>query len=257
MERVIACPYCGDKPGRHHKHCYVNVEAGVFFCHLCGAKGSIKKLEKDFPGLLRNMEIVIQAKKATAKQVSELDFKPLLSVDNNYAKVVVEYLKSRGLTLAEISKVFWSPQMPGRAIFVCWEGNEIVFWTARSAVENKLRYILPKKGTTKLTRKEAVFGLEKFSPPVNKLWITEGVFDALAVKGVALFGKYASDIQLKKILSLHPQKVIIALDRDAEKDAQEIYKKLSVVVPCEIRTAPPEYADWADMRAKGVVIDTD
>jgi len=48
-ELIFKCPFCGDKTSHHHL--YVNQEKGVFYCQLCGAKGTIKYLVQKFPNL--------------------------------------------------------------------------------------------------------------------------------------------------------------------------------------------------------------
>jgi len=64
---------------------------------------------------------------------------------------------------------------------------------------------------------------------------------------VAIMGKTASDHQLRKILSLRPEKLVIALDNDAKQEAEYLYNKVKGVIDSELVFPPSEIKDWGEM----------
>jgi len=250
MERLIECPVCGDKPGRHHKHCYINVDKGVYYCQLCGDKGSLKDLARKYPAIGRMFDFWLVTS-PPQKNTKATEFASDIWSYRNHpiASRVISYLLRRGLSQEELKEVFWSRDMPTRAIFPCFEKGAMVFWVGRSFTDGEMKYRFPKNGETKYTRREAVFGLNWFEGrKVRELWIVEGVFDAYAVGcGVAIMGKTASDHQLRKILSLRPEKLVIALDNDAKQEAEYLYNKVKGVIDSELVFPPSEIKDWGEM----------
>jgi DNA primase len=187
------------------------------------------------------------------KNLSSAEMKRLVLVDNRFSRQVVEYLKKRGLTSEEISEVYWKSALPGRAIFPCKERREVVYWTGRGIGGQKPKYVFPRDGESPILRDEAVYRYDAFEnlETVPELWITEGVFDALAVNGVAIFGKRAFDGQLRKILGLYPKKIVIALDKDARKEAELIWSKTKDLIPTEIVFPPDRWSDWGEALKDG------
>lgn len=254
-EIIIACVICGDKPGTHHKHLHVNEEKGVFKCHLCQRGGTTEWLFRKYPDVkdMLMLGTIASARRFTRKKrIGHLE--QLIQRDNSLAKEVMSYLYRRGLTEQELFDVWWHRQMPGRAVFVCREAGEAVFWAARSITDARPKWRFPVKGETKISRGSAVFGLQWHErTPHKEIWIVEGVFDAFAVNGVAVLGSYCSQWQLKKILSLIPRKVVIAFDRDAKDKAEDLAEKIRPILPVEIAYAPEEYEDWGEMLERGVL----
>lgn len=254
-EVIIACVMCGDLPGRHHKHLHVNEEKGKFFCQLCKKGGTTEWLFQRYPDVkdMLMLGTIANARRSRrANRIGKLE--RLVQKDMSITRKVVSYVLKRGLTEQELFDVWWQKEMPGRAVFVCREAGEVVFWTARSMTDARPKWRFPAKGETKVSRGAALFGMQwQEKTPNKEIWIVEGVFDAYAVNGIAILGSYCSDSQLKKILSLIPRKVIIALDRDAKDNAEKLAEKISPILPVEIVYAPEEYEDWGEMLEKGVL----
>jgi len=264
-EIIVACPFCGDKSGSHHKHFYINTRRGLYHCWLCGAKGTIDYLCKVEPRLCRLLEskglIVsvvqeLQRKKISKKEIilNELEKVSLTTLHKGGGlERAYEYLKKRGMTEEEIEwwNARWSWRKPEYVLFLCVEGREVVHYIGRRVRGGgKVKWWLPSKQEAAeqglLPKGEVVFAIDKVKRG-SYVIITEGIFDAIALNGVALLGKHASEKQLKKILSLNPKEVIIALDRDAVQEAMKIHKKLKWCVKTRIAFPPEGYKDWGDV----------
>ncbi len=251
-EIILSCPYCGDKAGSHHKHLHANEEKGLYFCQLCERGGLLVKLIKDYPEIRDSL--VLEGRYHPRKQREPGELIKLSRIQGILRRRVEKYLQNRGLSERDIFDVWWDRRYSNRAIFVCREQREIVFWTGRSLKNVHPKWRFPTKGETKITRREVVYGLERFEgSPGREIWITEGVFDAIAVGGLAILGKYCSDVQIKKILSLLPKKLVVALDRDAEDKAEKLAEKLNHIVPTEILFPPDQFKDWGEMLEKGLI----
>jgi len=233
-EQVFKCPFCGDKESHHHL--YVNQEKGVFYCQLCGASGSISYLLEKFP----DFSIFFPGffKKDTTnkyKSVSKFESLDITGRKGYFHQVVYEYLIYRGLNdnLIHRYKVMISSELPKYAIFPCG-GNPKLFWCARCVdKESKLRWLFPPKNTTMFNKSESVWGIE-FQKKKSEVWICEGIFDAAYTGGVAIFGKVPSNAQLRRILELHPSKIIVAFDNDAKVDAEKVRLKLASIIETEV-----------------------
>jgi hypothetical protein len=59
------------------------------------------------------------------------------------------------------------------------------------------------------------------------------VFDAISLgtRGIALFGKAATDIQLAKIINKKPQRITIVLDPDARTEAEKLANQFIMHCP--------------------------
>jgi len=251
-EVIIACPICGDFPGRHHKHLHVNEDNGVYYCHLCETGGSLKALLKKFPDVGDMLALGVMARPRRIERTVGQSLVKILQRKDFLGTKVKEYLYKRGLTDDDVFDVWWDRRFQSRAVFVCREQNEIVFWTARSITDAFPKWRFPRRDEMKASRSSAVFGLNWFEKyPGKEVWIVEGVFDAFAVRGIALLGKYCSDAQLRKILSVNPKKIVVALDRNAKDKAEKLAEKIEPILSVEIQYAPLEYVDWGEMLEKG------
>jgi len=260
-EVVVACPYCGDKSGWHHKHLYINLRHKVFHCKLCDAAGSVERLKRDFPAVVRavQFEEIAAYIERTVKPIersrpsilaSAVSLLSSSSVHREERAKAVAYLEFRGLSRNDISvsNAVWSPHWSNRVIFPCYENQRVVYYVGRRLEGVGPKWRNPSKREEGLLPKtEVVYGIDRFRGKSGAVVaICEGVFDAIALGGVALLGKRATNAQLRKILNLVPSKVIVALDRDASEEALRIYDLLRWVVKTEIQTPPPECKDWGD-----------
>ena len=260
-EYICSCPWCGDVGNEyHHKHFSVNVKLRVFKCWICGRAGNLDRLKREHPEIirvLRGLEIkaYVESKqvhtrkapeeRATLKEAKLLSGKIKFSVKQE----AIAYCRLRGMSdnVIKDTRVVWSPVWKNRIIFPCYENGEYVYYTGRLFRGSGAKWRVPSK-TEKgiIPGMEVVYRIDEFDKPDLTISICEGVFDALATNGIALLGKKISNIQIRKILNLQPKKLIIAFDVDAQKEAEELYKKLRYVIPTEIIFPPNGHKDWGE-----------
>jgi len=238
-EYVIKCPICGDH--QTHFHCYVNSERGVYKCWFCGEGGSLKALIGKYGG---GESFTAPRKGIVEKQRYErLDFSKFPEVTGEGGKVdrlALGYLLKRGLTKSDIKRygIRYSDRgrFSGRVLLPIIEDNEIVCFSARSFFSwNKPKYLFPHHDQMKLTTSECVWGIDA-ALEQNRVIITEGIFDAIAVNrlsgklgiaAVSLLSKNMSVGQCHKLLALgHGIEFIVLLDSDARDDGLKIAKQL-------------------------------
>lgn len=234
-EVLIRCPICGDKQGPHaHAHCYINVKKGAWYCHYCGEHGTVKELAKEHPEIIEVANLLRLATPSATSIFPTLGATlPVLLPEQAWAK---KFLHKRGLTLGETFRyrTCTSAALPFRVIFPEYIGDNISFWSARSVRNDHPKWLFPKNGTTMRKKSESVWGLEAIHQG-SEIWITEGIFDAIAVKGVCVYGKVPSNIQLQMILSRDPSKIVVALDKDAEEEATRLVRRVKGVVKVDIQ----------------------
>jgi len=270
-EVVVACPYCGDISGRHHKHLYINVKLDKFFCQICETGGTLERLRNEHPRVLQGLEsqgiaaFIEREKKAKLieshpdlyahpKQTTFLERCSTLVRPSSTMSTIsgFHYLRQRGMQRLDIQDRMcgWSSEWPDRVIFPCFENKRPVYFVGRLFRGRGPKWKNPSKQICKedglLPKGEVVYNVDNFPTPGSIIPITEGVFDALALGGVALLGKRATKKQLWKILSLNPSKVLIALDREAKDRAEEIERMLRFVVLTRIIWPPDKFKDWGE-----------
>ena len=136
-----------------------------------------------------------------------------LGVDHNdeLQLPLIEYILSRGLDPLKLNAHFsLDPKFLNRVIIPCMREKKIIFWQARH-IQNgvKPRYLAP--GTTK----EAVlWGYDNlWKDPELPLFVTEGIFDAATLDGVALLGSKLNESKLE-VLNRCRRRKIVVVDRD-------------------------------------------
>lgn len=269
-EIVISCPYCGDKKGRyHHKHLYINIHNGKFICFLCGKGGAFAQLTKDHPQLvskLINIEIAsfVEEKTREIKKEKEIVFQTsctkLLPTPVNRSKTIEElealaYLAKRGIPPNLIIEygLALSKNWKERIIFPCMSHQKKAwdYYMGRLYKRGGPKWRKP-HNSEGLDKSLALFGLQNFYRREQSIVIiTEGPIDAIACRGVALLGKKATALQLRTILELFPKEIVIALDKDAQKEAKELSRKLRSVVQTSIVSAYSKYNDPGGLLEKG------
>jgi len=137
------------------------------------------------------------------------------------ARHAIKYIKGRGLTDNDILKF---------NIGFCAEGkyHDRVIIPSYDEVGN-LNYFIARDFTDNLSRKydnpsvpvKDVIGMELYINWNAPIILVEGMFDFLTIKRncIPLFGKVIHDKLMKKLVSSEVQKIYIALDKDATKDA--------------------------------------
>jgi DNA primase len=232
--RAYHCPEC-----KHHKlKLEVNLdETSPHFqsynCWTCGFKGKklttlFKKTEADFDKVSQLKLLVKSIPKdfegkvvETKKAILPKEFISLIDPPNSLTtKHALHYLKTRNITKEDIIKY---------NIGYCEFGNYsnmIIIPSYNS--EGNLNYFTSrnfnKNSTIKYKNPDVsrdIIGLELFINWNTPITLCEGMFDAIAIKrnAIPLLGKTIQNNLMKKIINSSVQKIYIALDKDAIKQA--------------------------------------
>ena len=231
--RAYHCPEC-----KHHKlKLEINLEESSphfqsYQCWVCGFKG--KKLTSLFKKIDADSDKISQLKlliKTDAKHIEIVDNKKAIlpkefislvnpPINSLTAKHALNYLKNRGITKEDIIKYNIGYCEFGRyanmIIIPSYnsEGN-LNYFTARNFNKNtSVKYRNPD-----VTRD--IIGLELFINWNTPITLCEGMFDAIAIKrnSIPLLGKTIQKSLMKKLINSTVQKIYIALDKDAIKQA--------------------------------------
>lgn len=232
--RAYHCPEC-----KHHKlKLEVNLDETSsnfqsYNCWTCGFKGKklttlFKKIEADFDkvnqlkllvkSIPKNFEgKVVETKKATLPK----EFISLINPPSSLtAKHALHYLKTRNITQEDIIKYNIGycefGNYSNMIIIPSYnsEGN-LNYFTSRNFNKNSsIKYKNPD-----ISRD--IIGLELFVNWNTPITLCEGMFDAIAIKrnAIPLLGKTIQNSLMKKIINSSVQKIYIALDKDAIKQA--------------------------------------
>jgi len=146
----------------------------------------------------------------TRREIKPIELPECYLLQNELSKYSkhVDFLKSRGFNCDDFPFLV-SPDLTyrSRVILPFILQDTIIGYSARSIVPTeKLRYIM--RMTT-----EFVFGLEWVLPDHEWVFVTEGLFDALSVKCLAIMHNEVGDAQAEIINDLQ-KKIIIVPDLD-------------------------------------------
>ena len=258
-EQAHHCPFCH----HHKKKLQVNLETQQWHCWVCDAKGKkiqslLKRLNVDNKKLTKIYEIYgddyIVTSTSEEEKVIELrlpnEFQSLLNVPkglNPLYRKVMGYVKQRGITTEDITRYNIgycdSGHYASRIIIPSYDSN------------NRLNYFIAR----------SVYDEEKFkyrNPPVSKnvtifenqiTWnepivLTEGVFDAMAVKrnAIPLLGKFVPKTLMESIFKNGVKEIKILLDNDAQEQALRyvaFFNKQNIIT----KNIQPDDKDASDM----------
>jgi DNA primase len=231
--RAYRCPECN-----HHKlKLEINLDETstnfqFYQCWVCGFKGKklttlFKKIEVD-PDKFSQLKLLVKSSSTGSKQLIETkkvtlpkEFISLINPPKSLAtKHVLHYLKNRNVKHEDIIKYnigyceFGS--YSNMVIIPSYdEKGNLNYFTARSYDKNsKIKYRNPD-----ISRD--IIGLELFINWNVPIILCEGMFDAMAIKrnAIPLLGKNIQSSLMKKIINSTVQKIYIALDKDAVKQA--------------------------------------
>mgnify|MGYP003644586724 CR=1 FL=1 len=223
------CPFCN-----HHKpKLEVNFTENKkgynpWHCWVCGKKGktikvlfkSLKVSSDKFIELSKLVKTGSEVEEAIVQNVVELpkEFKPIMG--NLTSKKAYNYLKKRNVTKDDIEKYNIGYCDYGKyknmVIIPSYDKDGVLnYFTSRSF--DKEAYI--KYRNPDCSRD--IIPFELFINWDSPLILCEGPFDAMAIKrnAIPLFGKNLQSNLLKKIVSSTVNKIYIALDTDAIKQA--------------------------------------
>tara|TARA_Y100000310_G_scaffold341790_1_gene442143 strand:+ start:809 stop:1729 length:921 start_codon:yes stop_codon:yes gene_type:complete len=228
-ETAFLCPKCN-----HHKRkLQINLLSGRSHCWVCNFSAHT------IPQLLQktnaSSELIREAYQITGQRSSYKtdkektewnvslpeEFQPLWKKSNDIIyKHGLAYLKSRNINMQDIFRYGIGYCSDGiyknRIIIPSYDKNgKLNYFIARDIFPNsKMKYKNPP-----ISKNVVIFELLiNWKQP---LIITEGVFDAIAIKrnAIPLLGKFPSKELIKRIVEEKAKQIYIALDLDARKDA--------------------------------------
>ena len=236
------CPFCHHSKPKLEIQLHTNEKKeNPWHCWVCGEKGKtlislFKKIKAPSHRIAELNSLIKPGKKqeqgthviSLPKEFIPLSNTPSLDkITQIEARHAFKFLKHRGITEADILKY---------NVGFCVEGNFAKRIIVPSFDENgTLNYFV--------TRTYLLDDPQKYkNPPVDKniigweyyinwntpIILVDGIFDALTIKRnvIPLFGKTISESLMKKIVGSQVQKIYIALDNDALKEAIKHCEKL-------------------------------
>ena len=233
------CPFC-----HHHKPKlevnFTENKEGInqWACWACGKKGKtirslFKQVEVDSSYFHELSKLVKNISRDDIGEVKhsilELpkEFKTFLNNKDIIAKHALSYLKDRDITKQDILKYNIgycdSGQYAKMIVIPSYDANgKLNYYTARS---------FEKDPYTKYRNPETSRDIIPFELFINwdlPIILCEGPFDAMAIKrnAVPLFGKNIQSSLMKKLVESKVQKIYIALDNDAVKQALKFCEQL-------------------------------
>lgn len=228
-ELVFFCPFC-----HHHKQKFqVNLENQHWHCWVCDKGG--RKLSTLLYRLNVNKKVIKQVNEllGTIEHRSKTDsddtiflpkeFVPLYtSSDSLIRKHALVYCKKRNITKFDILRYNIGYCETGlysnRLVIPSYDINgSLNYFVARDVFKNStMKYKNPM-----VSRNIIMF--EMLTSFDNPIVLVEGVMDAIAIRcnAVPMLGKFPSKTLLAKLLT-HKPKVYIALDSDANLDANKL-----------------------------------
>ena len=228
-EAVFTCPSCN----HHKKKLTFNLASQKFQCWVCGYKGhrAFQLLKKAGApgaafGALKEIDNQYNFKQQVKQKVdaNTLQFPhgvtPIMSSSAILSKHALHYLDQRGITQQDVVKydLHYCEQGPLRNMVVIPSYDKdgfLNYYVGRSFDKNA--YIKHKLASST----KDIIGFEMYINWDLPVILCEGAFDAMAIKrnAIPLFGKRISDSLMKQIIESNVEKIYLALDEDALKDA--------------------------------------
>ena len=229
--KAYSCPYCNhhkpklevnftqNKKGYNPWHCWACDKKGSRVSQLFKKSGAPSEKFEELKKLIgAEIEIREQVNNVQVKLPEE--FKPIIGSRDILARHAFAYLKSRGITKDDIEKYNIGYCENGRyakmIIIPSYDSSgNLNFFTGRS---------FEKDPFVKYRNPEVSRDIVPFELFINwniPLILCEGPFDAIAIKrnAIPLLGKNIQQNLMKKIVTSMVEKIYIALDTDAMKQA--------------------------------------
>lgn len=238
--KAYHCPYCHhhkpkleinfteNKKGDNPWHCWVCDKKGKKLYQVFKQAGATEDRMAELRAIVKYVgpetEVAVEDKVTLPKEFET--FENLKSVDVE-GRQALAYLKNRGLTEDDILKYNIGYCSSGRyakmVIIPSYDANgQLNYFTGRSfEKEPYVKYRNPSVSRD-------IIPFELFINWNIPLILCEGPFDALAIKRnvIPLLGKNIQSKLMKKIVTSSVEKIYIALDRDAQKQALTFCERL-------------------------------
>lgn len=240
--RTYKCTQCNDYTERAaFKHEDTSIYNNCFNCGFkCVHDETSGKISSKFKSLLKSLGIsdnqineasgsLFFNKQNTPQNVTLETIKPKIvlhtpeiklpalsypiGVDHSYEiqLPLIEYLDSRKIDPIALNIHFsLSPKYLGRIIIPCVRDNKIIYWQARSIDPlEKPKYLSPG-----LNKEAVMWGYDNLWQDMDKpLFVTEGIFDAAPLNGVALIGSDLNASKLEVLRKCRRRKILV-MDKD-------------------------------------------
>ena len=233
---AFKCPFC-----THHKNkMEINLRTtakreNFWHCWVCGAKGKtllslFKKIKAPQDKINELNILIVPSKKEEHVAISALELpKEFISLSNPIedkiaqieAKHALKFLKKRGITINDVIKYNIGFCKEGkyeyRVIIPSYdEYGKLNYFIARDYKEPSLQKYKNPPASAK-----DVIGFELYINWDAPIILVEGMFDALTIKRnvIPLFGKVIHGKLMEKLVKSSVDRIYIALDNDARKDA--------------------------------------
>ncbi len=233
------CPFCHHHKPKMEVNLTENREGkNPWHCWACDVRGTtiyslFKQLKVDVSKLTELKSLVKTSKSIKETQVANSvtlpkEYIPLFPDDKTITwKQAYYYLKSRGITNDDILKYnigYCDYGLYANMIIIpTYDADgRLNYFTARSFDKNAyIKYRNPSASRDIIPNEHLI----NWNIPIV---ICEGLFDAMAIKrnAIPLLGKNIQSSLMKKIVTSVVDKIYIALDRDAIKQALKFCEKL-------------------------------
>ena len=233
---AFKCPFCTHHKNKMEISLRTTAKRENFWhCWVCGAKGKtiltlFKKIKAPQDKIAELNILIVPSKKEEHVAQGALELpKEFISlsdaVENKIAQIeakhALKFLKKRGITQNDIIKYNIGFCKEGkyeyRVIIPSYDSlGKLNYFIARDYKEPSLRKYKNPPASAK-----DVIGWELYINWDAPIILVEGIFDALTIKRnvIPLFGKVLHDKLMKKLVESSVNRIYIALDADARKDA--------------------------------------
>ena len=234
------CPYCNhhkqklevnfteNKEGLNPWHCWVCDKKGKNIYYLLKAAGASQDKLKEVKSYVKNVNYTPTEKKVNTLKLPD-EFIRLTQLDNNsiVKKHALAYLKKRGVKTTDITKYnigYCENGLYANMIIIPTydENGKLNYFVARSfEKESFVKYRNPQVSRDIIPNEHLI----NWRLPII---LCEGLFDAIEIKrnAIPLLGKNIQSELMKKIVSSFVNKIYIALDKDAIKQALHFCEQL-------------------------------
>ena len=170
-----------------------------------------KSVEKDI-----TLETITTVKLTTPEVAFPDRTRALLSAGHEeFQEPLLEYLINRKIDPLKTTFYYsLDPKLLRRVIIPFWRDGKLIYWQARTIDDVKPRFL------NCVVAKDAVmYGYDQLhSYEVAPLFVTEGVFNAILVDGMALMGAVLNVAKIE-ILKRSKRRLIFVRDRDSQGDS--------------------------------------
>jgi DNA primase len=236
-ESAFHCPFCN----HHKKKLQVNFDTQKWHCWVCNAGGHkigilLRKINAPKQIISEVLKILGDYKGVKYEKDEKTEYnvslpqcyKPLWksSTDPLYRNAI-SYLKRRGIGSIDILRYSMgycsSNGYSNRIIIPSYDADgKLNYFIARDMFPNsKFKYKNPP-----MSKDTVCF--EMFINWNEPIVLCEGAFDAIAIRNnaIPLLGKFPSKTLVKRLVEKKVEKIYVALDEDARKDAIKLSKFL-------------------------------